>query len=129
MKSVIYQKSYNEFSTKYDRTHRQLALNLHRLAHGCSYQIIEDVFRVSKALASEAFNFVIRIMVVVLYDCYVALPKTIEEWKEELKEFIDNYSFLCIDAWYELQVHVATRLKNHYSFKHKNTISNMGLVE
>ena len=68
-------------------------------------------------------------MVVVLYDCYVALPKTIEEWKEELKGFTDNYSFLCIGAWYELQVHGATLLKYHNSFKHKYTISNMGLVE
>ena len=63
-------------------------------------------------------------MVVALYDRYdVALPKTIEEWKEELKGFIESYSFPCIGAWDGFHVHVATRLKNNYSFNH-----NMGLV-
>ena len=38
-------------------------------------------------------------MVVALYDHYVALQKIIEEWEEELKEFIKNYSFPCRGAW------------------------------
>ena len=109
-------------------THRQLPLTLRRLAYGCFYQVIEDVFGVSKALA-ETFNFVICIMIVALYDRYVALPKTIEKSKEELKEFLDNYTMLpCIGSWDGFHVHVSTRLKNHYSFKHKYTISSMGLV-
>ena len=67
-------------------------------------------------------------MVVALYNRYVALPKIIEEWKEELKGFIENYSSSCISAWDGSHKHVATCLKNHYSFTHKYTISNMGLV-
>ena len=67
-------------------------------------------------------------MVVALYDRYVALPKIIKELNDELKGFIENYSHPCIDAWDGFHVHVATRLKNHYSFKHKYTISNMCLV-
>ena len=67
-------------------------------------------------------------MIVALYDHYVALPKTIEERKEELKGFIENYIFPFIGAWDGFHVDVATPLKNHYSFKHKYTISNMGLV-
>ena len=108
--------------------HRQLALTLCGLAHGCSYQVIEDVLGVSKALASEMLNYVIPIMVVDLYNRCVALSKTIEERKEELKGFIENYSFPCIGAWSGFHVHVATGLRNHYSFKYKYTISNMGLV-
>ena len=50
-------------------------------------------------------------MVVVLCDRYVALPKTIEKWKEELKGFTENYSLPCIGAWDVFHVHVATRLK------------------
>ena len=90
---------------------RQLTLTLCRLGHGCSYQVIENVFGVSKALASETFNFVIRIMVVALYNRYVALPKLIEEWKEESKGFIENYSFPCIGACDGFHVHVAILLK------------------
>ena len=67
-------------------------------------------------------------MVVALYDRYVALPKIIKEINDELKGFIENYSHPCIDAWDGFHVHLATRLKNHYSFKHKYTISNMCLV-
>ena len=67
-------------------------------------------------------------MVVALYDRYVALPKIIKELNDELKGFIENYSHACIDACDGFHVHVATRLKNHYSFKHKYTISNMYLV-
>ena len=108
--------------------HRQLGLTLYRLAHGCSYQVIEDVFGVSKSLATDNFNFVIRILVAKLCDQFVVLPKTEEEWKTELKGFIENYAFPCIGGWDGFHVHVATRLKNHYSFKHKYTLSNMGLV-
>ena len=67
-------------------------------------------------------------MVVVSHERYFAFPKTIEEWKEELKGFTENYSFTCIYALDGFHVHVAIRLLNHHSFKHKYTISNMGLV-
>ena len=36
--------------------------------------------------------------------------------------------FPCVGAWDGFHVHVLTRLKNHYSFKHKYTITNMGFV-
>ena len=93
-------KTPTNFQLNPIEAHRQLALTLYRLAHACSYQVIEDVFGVSKALASETFDFVIRIsiMLVALYNRYVALPKTIKEWKKELKQFIENYSFPCIGA-------------------------------
>ena len=104
-------KTLTNFQPDLIEVHRQLAQTFYRLAHGCSVQVIEDIFGVSKALASETFNFVICIMVVALYDHYVALPKTIEEWKEELKGFIENYTFPFIGAWDGFHVDVATHLK------------------
>ena len=68
-------------------------------------------------------------LVAKLYDQLVVLPQTEDEWKKELKGFIENYAFPCVGAWDGFHVHVATRLKNHYSFKHEYTISNMGLVD
>ena len=57
-------------------------------------------------------------MVGALYDRFVALSKIIEKRKEELKGFIENYSFPDIGAWDGFHIHVVTCLKNHYSFKH-----------
>ena len=39
-----------------------------------------------------------------------------------------NYEFLCVDAWDGFHVHVATKLKNYYSFKNQYTISGMALI-
>ena len=80
-------KTPTNFQPNSIEAHRQLAL---------TYRLV------SNALASETFNFVICIMVVALYNRYVALPKTIEKWKEELKEFIENYSFPCIGAYMDV---------------------------
>ena len=44
--------------------HRQLGLTLYRLAHGCDFQVIEDVFGVSKSLGVATFNKVIRTMII-----------------------------------------------------------------
>ena len=43
--------------------HRQLGLSLYRLAHGSDFQVIEDVFGVSKSLGIKTFNHVIRVMI------------------------------------------------------------------
>jgi hypothetical protein len=80
-------------------THGQLGLTLYRLAHGSSYQVLEDVFGVSKALASETFNIVIRVLVAKLYDQLVVLPQTEDEWKQELKGFVENYAFPCVNYY------------------------------
>ena len=104
-------KALTNFQPDLIEVHRQLILTFYRLAHGCSVQVIADVFGISKALASEMFNFVACIMVVALYDRYVPLPETIEEWKKELKGFIESYTFPYIGAWDGCHVDVATRLK------------------
>ena len=85
MKSVhVSQKTPTNFQPNPIKEHLELTPTLYSLPHGCSYQVTEDVFGVSKVLASETFNFVIRIIVVVLYDGFFAFPKAIVEWKKEL---------------------------------------------
>lgn len=121
-------KTPTNFEPRPIEPHRQLALTLYRLGHGCSFKILEDVFGVSRSLAIETFNYVIRVMVTTLYDEFVFMPQTEDEWKNEIKGFIENYAFPCIGAWDGFHVSVATRLKNYYSFKHKYTVTNMGLV-
>ena len=54
-----------------------------------------------------------------MYDRFVVLPSTEDEWKDEAKGFIENYMFPCVAAWDGFHIHVLTRLKNHYSYKHK----------
>ena len=44
--------------------HRQLGLTLYRLAHACDFQVIEDVFGISKSLGVATFNKVIRVMII-----------------------------------------------------------------
>ena len=40
--------------------HRQLALTIYRMAHGCSFNVLKDIFGVSKSLATKTFNKVIK---------------------------------------------------------------------
>ena len=79
--------------------HRQLGLTLYRLAHGVSYSTLADLFGVSMSLAERTFNQVVKIFSRELYDVYVKLPDTEEEWKDEAIGFIENYHFLCAAAW------------------------------
>ena len=108
--------------------HRQLALTLYRLAHGCSFLVVADVFGVSRAVASETFNHVCRLLVSIFYDRYVYLPRNDHEWEQELQGFLENYGFPCVAAWDGFHVCWCTKLKNHYSFKKKYTVNNMGMI-
>ena len=65
----------------------QLAITLYRLAHGCSLSTLEDVFGWSIPTNDKTFNYVCRVLVQRLYDRYVRLPKTEEEWIAEIKGF------------------------------------------
>ena len=93
---------------------RQLALTLYRLGHGCSFRVTSDLFGVSVASAVATFNKVIRVMIANLYNEYVYMPKTEDEWIKECKGFIENYEFPCVGAWDGFHVHVSTRIKNYY---------------
>ena len=56
-------------------------------------------------------------MVVTLYDKFVCLPITEPYWANECKGFIENYEFPFVGEWGGFHVHVASRLKNYFSFK------------
>ena len=77
---------------------RQLALTIYRLATGCTYSTLSDLFGVSVSAASKFFNKICRLMVVSLYNGYVRLPTTDEEWQNEIRGFLENYEFPCVGA-------------------------------
>ena len=68
-------------------SHRQLALTIYRIAHGCSFKVLKDLFGVSQSLATETFNQVMRVMIVTLYEEFVHLPASEDEWTNECKNF------------------------------------------
>ena len=101
---------------------RQLGLTIYKLAHGCTFTVIGDVFGISESLATQTFNHVIRELVVNLFDEYAKMPSTEQEWINEIKGFIENYEFPCIGAWDGFRVYVCSKLKNHDNFKHRYSI-------
>ena len=54
---------------------QQLGLTLYRLAHGCSFSTVADLFGVSISLAGQTFNKVTRVLVARMYDTFVVLSK------------------------------------------------------
>ena len=106
----------------------QLAITLYRVAHGCSLSTLEDVFGWSIPTNDKTFNYVCRVLVQRLYDRYIRLPETEEEWTAEIKGFTENYEFPCVGAWDGFHVYVSSQLKSYFSFKKRYSISNMGLV-
>ena len=82
----------------------------------------------SISLASVTFNKVCRVLVATLYNRYVKLPRTDEEWEAELKGFLENYEFPCVGAWDGFHVYVSSKLKSYFNFKERYSMSNLGLV-
>ena len=106
----------------------QLSLCLYRLASGCTLLTVGDLFGVAESTAQGIFADVCKALVECLYDRYVQMPKGIDEWSEELKNFLENWHFPCVGAWGGFHVYVSTRLKNFYSFKKRYSITNMALI-
>ena len=106
----------------------QLAVCLYRLAHGCSYLTVGDLFGIAAPTAYCIFMDVCKVLVNTLYDRMVYLPRTAEEWSNELKGFIENWEFPCVGAWYGFHVYVSTTLKNFYSYKKRYSVTNMGFI-
>ena len=99
---------------------RQLAATLYRLAHGVTYNVLEDVFGISKEAGCSFFNKTVRLIVSHFYDEYVKLPETDEEWESELRGFIENYGFPTVGAWDGFHVHVNS-LENQIIASRKST--------
>ena len=69
---------------------RQLGLILYGLGHGASFTSPSQSFGVSIPLANATFNKVCLVLVPTLYNRYVKLPRTDEEWEAELRGFLEN---------------------------------------
>ena len=91
-------------------THSKLAVPLYRLGHGCSFQVICDLFGVSIGPALATFNKVLREMILKLFNEYVYMPMSEEEWIAECKGLIENYEFSCVGMWDRFHVHMSTHL-------------------
>jgi hypothetical protein len=108
--------------------HTQLAICLYRLAHGCTYNTVGDLFGVAESTAAVIFNEVCMILVSTFYDQFVKLPVDSSEWKQELKNFLENWEFPSVGAWDGFHVYVSTKLKNYFSFKKRYSVSCMGFI-
>ena len=64
-----------------------------------------------------------------LFDECVKTLSTEQKWINQIKGFIENYELTGIGAWEGFRVYVCSKVKNHYNFKHRYPISNIGLVE
>lgn len=106
----------------------RLGLTLYRLAHGCSYTTVGDLFGVAPSTACTIFNHVVKVIVHALYDVYVTLPGSKEEWKAELTSFLQDWEFPCVGAWDGFHVYINCHLKNFFSFKKCYSVTNMALI-
>ena len=82
----------------------------------------------SESLGCKTFNKVVRVLVATMYDVYVSLPVTKQQWMEELTGFIENYGFPCVGAGDGSHVYLNSKLKNNFSFKKHYSRTNLGLV-
>ena len=105
---------------------RQLALTIYRLATGCTYSTLSDLFGVYVSAAGKFFIKICRLMIP--YDRYVRLPTTNEEWQNEIRGFLENYEFPCVGAWDGFHVYSNSQLKNYFNFKKRYSMTNLGLI-
>ena len=97
---------------------------MYRLAHGCSYSTVGDLFGVASSTACQIFNEVIRVIVQVFYDEYVTLPTTEDGWKAELNALLKD----CVGAWDGFNVYIRSNLKKSFNFKKRYSVTIKGLI-
>ena len=85
----------------------QLALCLYRLAHGCTFLTVGDLFGVAESTAHIIFQDVCKAIVGCLYDRLVYLPRNLQEWSQELENFLSNWEFPCVGVWDGFHVYVS----------------------
>ena len=59
----------------------------------------------------QTFNKGVRELVMNIYNEYIKFPTSNVEWKDELKIFIENYEFPCIETWDGFHVYISSKLK------------------
>ena len=67
-------------------------------------------------------------MVVSLYDRYVRLLTTDEEWQNEFRVYLENYEFPCVGTWDGFHDYINSQLKNYFSFRKSYSMTNLGLI-
>ena len=107
---------------------QQLGLTLYRLAHGCSFSTVADLFGVSISLAGQTYKKVTRVLVAQIYNTFALLSQNQAGWETEPKNVIENYEFRCVGDWDGFHVYVRSKLKSYFSFKKRYTVSNLALV-
>ena len=95
---------------------------------GCSYSTVGDLFGVAASTACTIFNHVTKTIVQALYDDFVKLPQSEEEWKRRTLGFLENWAFPCVGAWDGFHVYINCHLKNFFSFKKRYSVTNMGFI-
>ena len=65
--------------------HRQLALTIYRLPHGCSFKVLKYLFGKSQLVATETLNQVMRVMVSCLCSEFMYILRSDEKWRTECK--------------------------------------------
>ena len=106
----------------------QLTFTLYCLAHDCSFSTPEEVFGWPISTKDQTFIHVCRILVQRLQDRYVKLANTVEEWRAEVRGFLENLEFPCVGASDGFHVYISSKLKKYFSYEKRYSISNMGLV-
>ena len=107
---------------------QQLGLTLYRLAHGCSFSTVADLFGVSISPAGQTYKKVTRVLVAQIYNTFALLSQNQAGWETEPKNVIENYEFRCVGDWDGFHVYVRSKLKSYFSFKKRYTVSNLALV-
>ena len=97
---MLWPTNFTPFPTTPDR---QLALTIYRLAHGCTYSSLSDLFGVFVSTASKFLNCVLSFG---LYNQYVYLPRSDNEWEAEVHSILENYEFPCVGVWDGFHVYV-----------------------
>ena len=86
-----------------------------------------DIFRISKSLTSNILTHFTREFVTRLFNGFVKLQTTEDEWVKEIIGFIENDKFPRTGTLDEFHVFAETKLKNFYVFKNSYSNSNTEL--
>ena len=57
--------------------------------------MFQDIFGISKSIATFTFNNVIKVLTSELFKKFIKPPETDDDWIAEFKGFIENYEFSC----------------------------------
>lgn len=95
---------------------------------GVRFWPLKIFFGVAESTACIIFQDVCKTIVGCLYDRLVYLTRNLQEWGQELENFLANWEFPCVGARDGFHIYVSTKLKNFYSYKKRYSVTNMGII-